>query len=102
MAGYAVECSLKALVLAQTPKKRRADVLASFRGNVGHDFDWLRRQYLAVGGQSLPTACLAAFTLVNFWGTNLRYEPGTIPVKDAEEFLHAVRVIREWADGRLS
>lgn len=40
--------------------------------------------------------------MIDFWGTNLRYEPGTITTKYAAEFLGAVRVIWAWADGRLA
>ncbi len=44
LAGYAVECILKALLLTKTPASKRAEVLATFRGSVAHSIDWLRAQ----------------------------------------------------------
>ena len=51
--GYAVECALKAVLLARTPRTRHQKVKETFRGQVGHDFDWLRAQIRA-RGVSLP------------------------------------------------
>lgn len=102
MAGYSVECTLKALVLIQAPKGKRADVLASFRGKVGHDFGWLRLQYAKFGGAPFPADIVQAMSVLDSWDTNLRYEPGTLAEDQAREFLDAVDVTRVWADGRLS
>ncbi len=45
LAGYGVECILKALILSVTAPGNRAAVLADFRGNQGHNYEWLRYQY---------------------------------------------------------
>lgn len=91
LAGYGVECVLKALLL---------DVLRSFRGVRAHEFGWLRSRYLTSGGTRFPADVARHFTLVNDWSTDLRYAPSTIRSPEAEEFLASVRVIIRWADGR--
>jgi HEPN domain-containing protein len=101
LAGYCVECMLKALILSQAPSDEKENVLNTFRGSVAHKYDWLRFMYKEYGGAGLPKEILEAFRIVEDWGTDLRYQPGTIPADDAEEFLAAVRRVRTWADGRL-
>lgn len=99
LAGYAVECILKALILASVPNRARTALLASFRGVKAHDFDWLREQYLAYGGPPFPLPIARQFTLVNTWRTNLRYNPGTAKRREAIVFLRAAKRILEWLMG---
>ncbi len=101
LVGYGVECLLKALVLASVPVAKQAAVLATFRGNRAHDFEWLRNLYRENGGAALPRAINTQFTLVNDWSTALRYEPATYRSDEAEKFLVAAAAIIRWADGRL-
>ena len=71
LAGYAVECGLKALILAHHPEHRQPGVIAGFRGAQAHDYVWLRRQLLAAGGAAgddgragqAKTGSVSAFTL---------------------------------------
>lgn len=101
LAGYCVECMLKALILSQAPAAETATILASFRGAGAHNYDWLRFTYRDYGGAELPKEILEAFRIVSDWGTELRYEPGRMKDAVAEAFLAAVRAIRTWADQRL-
>lgn len=101
LAGYSVECVLKALVLATVPAAHRPDVLDEFRGAKAHNFDWLRGLYAAYGGARTPPAVVRSFYVVDPWGTRLRYRPGALPADQARRFLAAARVIMTWADGRL-
>lgn len=101
LAGYCVECLLKALILSQATKAETADVLKEFRGGKAHDYDWLRELYYTHGGSRFPPEVVEAFSTVSVWGTEMRYQPSPIPDDEAEAFLVAVEVIREWADGRL-
>jgi HEPN domain-containing protein len=39
LAGYAVECMLKVLILASEPQAHHPETITSFRGTHGHDFD---------------------------------------------------------------
>lgn len=101
LAGYAVECYLKALLLSSMPAAQRTNTVRSFRGVRAHDFEMLRRHYLRAGGAGLPREVVHAFDEVNDWAVNLRYNPRQMPAKDARNFMHATRVITAWAKGRL-
>ncbi len=57
LAGYSVECMLKALILSTVPPDQRVERLASFRGARAHDFDWLKAKYFAIGGPSSRPPC---------------------------------------------
>jgi hypothetical protein len=101
LAGYSVECMLKALILSTVPPGSRAQMLASFRGTKAHDYDWLKARYFENGGPPFPSAVSKNFSLVDTWTTDLRYKAGTTKRGDAESFLKAAREIIDWADGRL-
>ena len=101
LAGYGVECILKALILNGVAKTKRAEIIATFRGAKAHDFDLLEKQYRNNGGASFPPKIRENFVLVGTWSTDFRYRPGTKEAKDAKEFLEAVAAIIEWADGRM-
>ncbi len=100
LTGYAVECILKALLLTSTPAGERAAVLATFRGGVAHDIDWLRERLIRRIGR-LPVGENRYVSLVSSWSTDLRYEPGPGDVDDARVFLTATASILAWADGRM-
>jgi HEPN domain-containing protein len=101
LAGYCVECMLKALIVAQVPKHERIPTLQSFRGTKAHDYDWLREVYYEKGGARFPPDVVQAFTTISVWSTEMRYQPGTIPEDDSEAFMSAVEIVWKWADGRL-
>lgn len=101
LAGYSVECIIKALVLAVVPRAQENEILAMFRGARAHDYDWLRQFYAERGGPRLPPDLVPHFTRVNTWSTDMRYLPGTIALRDAKAFLDSALEILIWADGRL-
>jgi hypothetical protein len=101
LAGYGIECMLKALVLHSTPAKRQSEAMQSFRGGQGHDYDWLREQYRSKGGAIFPQNVNQSFTLVNGWSTDLRYTPRNLRGDEADDFLNAVESILGWAKQRF-
>lgn len=101
LAGYGIECILKALVLMAVPAGFRPDTLRSFRGSRAHEYDWLRALYLTNGGARFPSEITQHFTLVNDWSTDLRYMPRSVGPDDADAFLASATAIIRWADGRL-
>ncbi|MDR3635656.1 MAG: HEPN domain-containing protein [Isosphaeraceae bacterium] len=101
LAGYGIECILKALLLSAVPLVARTAMLNSFRGTRAHDYEWLRTPYLQNGGSRYPRKITEAFTLVNDWSTDMRYLPRTLKAEEAEGFLAAAENIIHWADGRL-
>lgn len=101
LAGYGIECILKALVLSAVTDSDRPETLKSFRGAKAHEYEWLRSLYLINGGARFPREINQHFTLVNDWSTDLRYTPRTVPPEDAEAFVTSAASIIKWADGRL-
>jgi len=101
LAGYAVECTLKALLLSVTPTSKISKILESFRGERGHNFEWLKAQYIKHGGAVFPGVISRKFARVNSWKTDIRYDPGTSTLSDAEEFFQASEEILRWANERL-
>ncbi len=66
LAGYAVECMLKALLLSRIAKANaRQETVASFRGARAHDYAWLRAEYLNRGGPAIPASAEKDFARVN-------------------------------------
>jgi hypothetical protein len=100
LTGYAVECALKALLLVSTPAGDRPAVVATFRGAVAHNIDWLRERLVRRIGR-LPVAENRHVSLVSSWSTDLRYEPGPGDADDAAAFLAATGSILAWANGRM-
>jgi HEPN domain-containing protein len=100
LAGYAVECMLKALLLANTPVKNHSEMLKAFRGQMGHNLDWLKGK-LPRKKLTIPDDILRAFTKVNTWSTDLRYTAGRKPEREARAFLDATLTMMNWIKGRL-
>jgi len=101
LAGYGVECILKALLLTNVPERQRSIVLQSFRGGKAHDYEWLRTQLRLNGVASFPSEINRSFLLVGDWTPELRYSPRAVEEDDADAFLTATEQIIHWADGRL-
>src|SRR5438552_4052641 len=71
LAGYAVECILKALILSQASSVQRRIALKSFKGSHAHDFGWLKGRYLKLSGSAFPAEVERQFINVATWTTNL-------------------------------
>ena len=102
LAGYGIECGLKSMLVEQTPPARRPALVASFRGSVAHDFDWLRRRYRDSGGSAAPAEVLAAFLTLDTWRVELRYNPTTPKGRDVAAFFAAARRAFSLIDGKIS
>ncbi len=101
LAGYAVECGLKALILESRPRSQAADLVKQLRGPKGHDYDWLRSLYRDLEGPAVPDRVRDRFLRINTWSVELRYSDRRIGQKDAHAFVSAVVEIWEWIENRL-
>ncbi len=101
LAGYSVECMLKALILSSVPGFDREEILASFKGSRAHDFNWLKGKYLEYAGMEVPREINRSLTLTKGWTTDLRYMASAFDDEDTGIFFTAVEDILAWADGRL-
>lgn len=54
LAGYSVECMLKALILESVPDRQEPLILAQFRGQQAHNPGWLLRLYKKTISASVP------------------------------------------------
>ena len=91
LAGYSAECSLKAVILARTPPRRRQQ----FKGRKAHDYEHLR--YLLRQRNVDMSPISAALRKIASWSTDLRYEVGRGDADTADEFLAAATAILAWA-----
>jgi hypothetical protein len=101
LAGYSVECILKALILHCTPEKQHEAVESDFRGQRAHQFEWLRQRYAQTNAPPLSVDLSKSLTFVRTWETSLRYTPGMGNRRDAERFLKEARKIVDWVDNRI-
>lgn len=102
LAGYSVECILKALVLSVTPLKLLKEMeLEITRGAVGHDLDGLRQRYLDRAKVRMPADLARHFARCNTWGPKIRYQSGIMKQVEAAGFLESANRILRWADARL-
>ncbi|MBL9124274.1 MAG: HEPN domain-containing protein [Planctomycetaceae bacterium] len=101
LAGYAVECVLKALILHRTPGRRRAAALNSFRGARGHDLEWLWEELRHLREPPATADVQREFARLVTWGTGFRYEVGTIKQQDAAAFVAAAEGIAAWVHARI-
>ncbi|MDR3635204.1 MAG: HEPN domain-containing protein [Isosphaeraceae bacterium] len=101
LAGFAVECILKSLILSVVPESKRSETMALFRGHRAHDFEWLRRRYVALGKMPIPEATARRLTRVQTWTTDIRYLPRTFQMREVTAFYNDTDAILTWADGRL-
>lgn len=101
LAGYSVECMLKALILSNVASGRRQEILTTFQGGRAHDYAWLKMIYLKNGGFPFPASIFKHFALAERWTTALRYQSGALDIRDAGGFMKAAKSIMDWIDGRL-
>jgi HEPN domain-containing protein len=98
LAGYAVECALKSMILANVPlRSRRRYEATYFRGAVAHDFEYLnallRKRRVVV-----PVATAHELRRITAWSTDLRYEVGQRPSREAQRYVNSARQILAWAE----
>lgn len=87
LAGLAVECALKALVLSEVAAGRRKqlDEGEEFRGRQGHSYDDLRRiPRRESRGRDIPPEWARDLRLIDaVWEVDMRYEPKLVRKSEA-------------------
>lgn len=97
LAGYAVECSMKAFVLGNVPRgKRKKFERDYFRGATSHNFEYLRG-LSKEQGIDFPFLVEEGLRRISSWSTDLRYETTRKSSKEAKHYLDAARNILEWS-----
>ncbi|MGB7157470.1 MAG: HEPN domain-containing protein [Tepidisphaeraceae bacterium] len=98
--GYAVECSLKALILDRTPAAGKADKLERITaGAKMHRPDVLLGELRALG-VSLPLEIAKRMRRYD-WTTDLRYETGRRDTGETIGLLKTAKAIYDWVEEQL-
>ena len=99
LAGYAAECSLKALILKRTPKSKWADVCEDIgSGGLAHNFDYLEG-ILNLRQGSIPDEFRQSLAVIKCeWTTNLRYVGSVIPYGEAKTIIEHVELLYQWVE----
>jgi HEPN domain-containing protein len=100
LAGYVVECMLKALLVESQPGRFRGVGLLEPK-KIGHDISGMLELYREGGGSPPPGNVARAPSLVDGWSSEIRYDPRIIKLARVEAFLRAVEDIFRWVDRRL-
>jgi hypothetical protein len=106
LAGLAVECALKALVLSEVAIGRRKlmDEGEEFRGRKGHSYDDLRRILRRESrGRDIPPQWARDLRLIDaVWEVDMRYEPKLIRKGEAIPVCQAASRLVQWIRSQIS
>jgi hypothetical protein len=97
LAGYAIECALKGLILARTSVQERREVFEGMsHGAAWHYVDNLS-PLLANRGSTLPLDLVRRIRRSG-WGTDLRYRTGRRDHGETRGFLKLVKAVIVWVE----
>jgi hypothetical protein len=97
--GYAIECSLKALILHRTPDADKPETLKLISsGSKMHRPDVLLGELREKLGVLLPLELAKRMRRVD-WTTSLHYETGRRDTGETVGFLKTVKAIYDWVGG---
>jgi HEPN domain-containing protein len=100
LAGYAIECSLKALVLESTPAEDRNETLKRISsGKKMHDPEILGG-ILKNLNHAIPLDLVKRLRRSS-WSTSLRYESGRKDTGETRGFLRTAKTIIDWVERQL-
>jgi HEPN domain-containing protein len=100
LAGYAVECALKAMLLANSPVSEQSTIIDSFRGKIGHNFESLKHK-LQIRGVHFPPEIAKNLRRVGSWSPELRYVAGRQNLKETQAFVEATVQVIQWVERSL-
>ena len=105
LAGYAVECTLKALILHLTPPSEQPEVLKKITaGKKMHDAEILggilKSGILKNRKRPIPLDLVKRFRRSG-WSTALRYETGRRDTGETRAFLKTAKAAYDWVEGQL-
>jgi HEPN domain-containing protein len=101
LAGYAIECTLKALILERTEQTERVEMLKRISsGKKMHDAEILAGILKKDLGIAIPLDLVKRLRRSG-WTTALRYETGRGDHGEARAFLRLAKKVCEWVEGQL-
>jgi HEPN domain-containing protein len=102
LAGYVIECALKALLLSYVPVKSRSKfVVLEFHGRRAHDYSLLL-ELLRSKGVTIPIGIRqAVMQAYRIWSVDLRYLAGVGWADETEALLDTGTLILDWVKERI-
>src|SRR5205809_766283 len=97
LAGYAIECSLKAVILQLTPPAARQRTLALITAGAAMHRPEVLAPLLKALGEPVPLDLVKKYRRFA-WTTALRYETGRKRTGEARGFLKAAKATYDWAE----
>jgi len=101
LAGYAIECTLKALLLEITPQADRAQQLRRISSGAKMHRPEILGKYLKDFEKPIPPELVKKFRRFA-WSTDLRYQTGRTKSAETGGFLKAAKETCEWVEGQLA
>jgi HEPN domain-containing protein len=103
LAGYAVECSLKGLILHRTEAAAFEEKLERItQGAKWHNFEVLKEE-LKKSDVDLPLDMVRRLKRINNdWTPSLRYECGRLDTGETRAFIRTAELIHHWVAGEMS
>ena len=96
LAGFAVECILKALIMSNSTRREREKLGVALKQDFGHDLEALRKE-AGRRGIHMNREVMVEFRRLAAWDNNMRYSAGVQTTEDAKALLGAAEVVIEWA-----
>jgi hypothetical protein len=100
LAGYTIECSLKALILEKTPESDRPAQLDNICSGAKMHRPEVLLGVLRDLGVALPLELARRFRRLT-WTTDLRYETGHRDTGETRRFLKTAQATYQWVEGQL-
>jgi len=100
IAGYAVECALKALILEKTPLADRGRILVDLTSGAKMHKPEVLAEFLRNLGIRLPLDLTKKFRR-STWSTGLRYETGRTDTGETRAFIKTAEATITWVKGQL-
>jgi HEPN domain-containing protein len=100
LAGYAIECSLKAVILSSCPDGEQEEMAGRLRSSAKMHLPILLAEILRERGRPAPVDLVKRFRRFH-WTTDLRYESGRRPTGEAKGLLRNAKQTLDWAAAEL-
>ena len=94
LAGYVIECGLKAVHLSHVPAEQRTEVVAGYRSAKAHEDQHLLH-LCDLRGAVVPDAVLR-LVRGSTWTTDLRYDAKDVAARDADAAVDAAAEVVAW------
>jgi hypothetical protein len=100
IAGYSMECILKALVMHLTPESDRDSAFQRLKSGAKMHYPEHLKEELKTLGHPIPKDIVKGFRRFD-WSTDLRYEHGRWPVGEVRGYLKIAKKTIDWVKGEM-